>query len=388
MTGPVTWVAPDKLGGVLTIVRSLLRARPDGGPGTSLVLTDNQLDIEPRGGTRRDADREVVVSHQLPRENLFAALRRLRRAIGTPGVLVSNDWIELAMEHAYPTGAPVVQLLHADHAYYYDLAVRHDTVIDAFIVYSRAMARRLHERLPHRRHDVHYLPYGITLPARLRTPSAGPLRLVFAGRLEHGQKGVLDLPAIDARLAARGVDVEWTIIGAGPDESRLRDAWRARPVRWTGALDHAVTLDRLHEFDLFVLPTRAEGLPVALIEAMGAGLVPVVSDIESGIPEVVDDGVTGYRVQVGDVEGYAAAIVGLATDRPRLERMSGAAAMAVRGRFDPVARGRAYYDMLGDLAGRPRPARRPTRVPYGSRLDRRWLPNALVRGVRTLRGRR
>ena len=101
---------------------------------------------------------------------------------------------------------------------------------------------------------------------------------------------MLDLPAIDARLVARGIDDALRSSAPGPTRRALRDAWVQRPVQWTGALDHGATLDRLHGFDLFVLPTRAEGLPVALSDH-GRGLVHPSSATSSGIPEVVDDGV-------------------------------------------------------------------------------------------------
>ena len=66
---------------------------------------------------------------------------------------------------------------------------------------------------------------------------------------------------------------------------------------------------RLYEqHDVLVMPSRNEGLPVALLEAGAAALIPVVSDLPSGIPEVVESGVSGYRVPVGDIRRFADAI--------------------------------------------------------------------------------
>jgi glycosyltransferase involved in cell wall biosynthesis len=388
-------VIPDKLGGSLAIVRSLLCHRPAAAMASHLVLTHNTAGEETRerraGPPRdasppgRDTDTERVVEFALPPDNLHTVLRRLRAAIPAgPGVMVSNDLVELAMEHAYPTGRAVVQVLHGDDPYYFDLAARHQTVIDAFVAYSRAMEAGLRARLPHREGDIHHLPYGVPLPAAVRRTHDGPLRLVFAGRIEHEQKGVFDLPAIDRRLADRAVDVSWTVIGAGPDHSALRTRWGSPSITWLGALPHHEVLARLPMFDVFVLPTRAEGFPVALVEAMGAGLVPVVSRIASGVSEVVTDAVSGFCPPVGDVQAFADAVAALAFERSRLEAMSQAARLAVAGRFDPQARTAAYYDLFERLSAAPR-TRRPSRVPYGSRLDRPWIPNALVRGLRTWR---
>jgi glycosyltransferase involved in cell wall biosynthesis len=384
MTESVVYVLPDKMGGLINIVESLLAHRHPDGFRYEVVLTDNQLSADARFGGRLPADDQRTVPYRLPTENMFAVVRRLRDAIPSGGgVLVSNDQIELAMLHRFDPGRMVVQLLHGDHGYYYDLAERHQAVIDVWVAYSAAMADGLRRRLPHRAGDVHHLPYGIDLPPRFREHRPGPVRLVFAGRLEHGQKGVFDLPLIDARLVERGVAAEWIVIGDGPDGDALRCRWASPRVSWAGGLARREVLARLADGDLFILPTRAEGLPVALVEAMGAGLVPIVSDIASGVPELVEHRVSGLRLPVGDVPGFADAIADLAADRATLETMSAAARRAIGSRFDPRPRTAAYQALFAEwrVLRRPRPARLP--IPYRTRLDQPWLPNPVVRTVRT-----
>ncbi len=387
MTGAapnVVYVVPDKMGGMLNIVASLVAHRSGPMPH-HVILTDNRLSTDTRWGLRMVADTQQTVRYALPVESLPAVMARLARAVPPGGgVLVTSDLLELAMLHRHDPGRMVAQILHGDHDYYYDLAERHQAVIDVFVAYSRVMYDTLRRRLPHRADDVVHLPYGIPLPSRMRAAAPGPLRLVFAGRLEHGQKGVFDLPEIDAALAGAGVDVRWTIIGGGPDEDELRRRWTSARVEWAGILPNQTLLDRLADFDVFVLPTRAEGFPVGLVEAMAAGLVPVVSDIPSGVPEVVDEGITGLRPAVGDVAGFASAIGALAGDRATLETMSGAARVAVEARFEARARTAGYEALYAEwqTRRRPRPARVP--LPYGSRLDQPWIPNLVVRGIRTM----
>ena len=381
----VVYVLPDKMGGVVNIVASLVSSRGSGAMPQHVVLTHNTLATDTRYAQPVGGDRQISFEYTLPVENLHAVLARLHAALPPGGgVLVSNDLLELAMLHVHPTHRMVLQILHGDHDYYYDLAVRHESVIDVFAAYSRAMFDTLRARLPQRADDVFYLPYGVPPAERVRQAEPGPLRLLFAGRLEHGQKGVLDLPAIDRALRDCGVERHWTIVGDGPDAARLRDAWCGAGVEWRGAMTRTTLLEAIADFDVFVLPTRVEGFPVALVEAMAAGLVPVVSDIRSGVPEIVDNGVNGYRLPIGDPGAFAGAIARLAGDRARLEAMSRAARRAIDARFDADRCAAAYHAMFArwrDLR-RPHAARAP--LPYGSRLDQPWLPNALVRQVRTL----
>jgi len=145
---------------------------------------------------------------------------------------------------------------------------------------------------------------------------------------------------------------------------------------------------RLYErHDVLVMPSRGEGLPVALLEAGAAALVPVVSDLPSGIPEVVESGVSGYRPAVGDIGGFAEAIASLDRDRHRLESMSAAVRQVVATRFDASARTVEYQRLFARWRElkRPRPAH--PRLHYGSRLDRPWLPNAVVKLIRSSRRR-
>ena len=148
-------------------------------------------------------------------------------------------------------------------------------------------------------------------------------------------------------LAAR---VKLSIVGDGP----LLPAVREQVARL--GLGDAVWLpgaradikDLLHGFDVFVLPSLAEGTPVSMLEAMACGL-PVVASRVGGIPEVVDDGVQGLLVPVGDLDALAQALARYAAD-PLLRAAHGRAGRArVEERFSMRAMLAAYgalYDSL------------------------------------------
>jgi glycosyltransferase involved in cell wall biosynthesis len=381
----VVYVLPDKMGGMMNVIASLMEHRRPAGLAQYAVLTHNHLSADTRFNQTLPADRQVTVEYRLPLENLHAVLRRVAAAIPPgPGVLVANDFIELAMLSRHDPGRTVIHMLHGDDDYYYDLAVRHEAVIDAYIAISRAIYDTLQKRLPHRRDAIMYVPFGVPIPSKVRSPAPGPLRLLFAGRLENEQKGIFDLPAIDRQLREAGTSVRWTIVGGGPHQAELRSRWRDAPhVEWAGTKTNAEVLALYRQHDVFVLPTRTEGFPVALLEAMATGLVPVVSDIASGVPEVVEDGVTGFRPDVGDIAGFAAAIRSLDQDRHRLETMSRAARQVITVRFDMRERV-AGYDGLYARWRELRRARPTTVVlPYGSRLDQPWIPNAVVYAARS-----
>src|SRR5215207_1950435 len=203
MTHPdVIYALPDKMGGVFNFCANLIGHR-SGPMRCGAVLTHNRLDAEPRSDERLPGNWQAIVEHS-PAENLYAALRRMHRAIAGSGALVANDWLELATAAAYPCQRTVFSILHMDAPYYYDLAVRHEAEIDVYLTYTEYLRQKLVELLPHRADSIILRRYGVRIGGQRRR-ATGPLRLLYSGRIDRN-KGVFDLPAIDACLVAAGAE--------------------------------------------------------------------------------------------------------------------------------------------------------------------------------------
>jgi len=163
------------------------------------------------------------------------------------------------------------------------------------------------------------------------------------------------------------------LAGDGPLRAELEA--RAREL----SIDPAVTFlgfrervaDVLSGLDIFALSSRTEGVPLALLEAMAAGL-PVVATAVGGVPEVVVDGESGLLVPPADAEALAGALGRLARDRPLAERLGAAARRRVRERFSLAATARVYarlYDQV-PAAG---PLKSLLKAGVLRRLPARWL---------------
>jgi glycosyltransferase involved in cell wall biosynthesis len=155
---------------------------------------------------------------------------------------------------------------------------------------------------------------------RLVTP---PYRLVTVGSLAQPYKGVDVLIDAIARCVSQAVDVTLTVIGDGQLrpalESHAREAGVSERVQFLGALPSGAPIrEQLDAADVFVLASRTEGLPRAMIEAMARALPCIGSDV-GGIPELLP---ASDLVRCGDAAGLAAKIIEVIATPGRLEQMS------------------------------------------------------------------
>lgn len=250
--------------------------------------------------------------------------------------LPNYDWRHSCISPTLPRDVKVVGIVHSDDPQHYEHVVRLGRYWDAVVAVSQVIAAEIKALDPALEDRLFTIPYGVEWPDRQPGPlrSGEPLRVVFAGRLTDYQKRVTDLPHIVSVLVENGVPIELAIIGSGSDQDWLLDRSRQflvdRQIRFLARLPNDLVLQVMADSDVFLLTSTFEGLPVSMLEAMARGCVPVVSDIRSGIPEVIRDGVNGYRVAVGDVDGFAARLAHLYHRPDVRERMARAAVETVR----------------------------------------------------------
>lgn len=189
-------------------------------------------------------------------------------------------------------------------------------------------------------------------PARYATdPARAPGReVLFIGRLAAA-KGVPVLLEAFGRARAVHPDARLTLIGDGPSrkslEARAAELGLSDAVRFTGYLSQDEVASELSRADLFALPSFAEGVPVVLMEAMASGL-PVLTTRIAGIPELVEDGVSGRIVAPGDVDAFAAALTDLLADPVAARAMGQAGRDKVRAEFDVAREAEKLAALLTD----------------------------------------
>ncbi len=156
--------------------------------------------------------------------------------------------------------------------------------------------------------------------------------VLFIGRMGR-RKGTYDLIEAAARL--RHLDFNLQLYGDG-DVDLIRklvlEQGLQDKVGVNGWISHDAVFSLYAKADLLVLPSYAEGMPMSVLEAIGAGL-PVISTFAGGTPEIIADGVNGFLIKPGDIDALADRLKSLIEDTGMRERMGRAALETAKSKF-------------------------------------------------------
>jgi glycosyltransferase involved in cell wall biosynthesis len=220
---------------------------------------------------------------------------------GLPGAVLGSVPVRIANRREILTGDKSRTQLTAQRLAY---KAAHAVVANS----SAARDQLEREHVP--RDRLHVIPNGLDLARFVPRPPRPELRHVVTVANLRPEKGHDTVLAAAAQILDRHPDATFTFAGDGPRRDGLEMVARALGigprVRFLGECRDVAAV--LAEADLFVLPSRSEAFPNAVIEAMAAG-VPVVASEVGGIPEVVRHLHTGLLVPPDDVDALANAMV-------------------------------------------------------------------------------
>lgn len=214
----------------------------------------------------------------------------------------------------------------------------------AITAVSKFQAREIATELSLPEDFVHVIPNPVSPSVLKEASKPSPAQsndrpiVLFTGRVERN-KGTLVLLQSWERVASEVADVEYIIAGAR--HNSINDRTLENSLGRNGTREHVkiaghIPWDRLPDFyrraTVFVMPSYYETFGISVLEAMAFGL-PVVASNVGGLPEVVEDGVTGLLVPPGDVKALADSLARLLRDPELRARMGRAGQERVRSEF-------------------------------------------------------
>lgn len=229
-----------------------------------------------------------------------------RSAEWRPSVFVANLVLPAcyAGRWLHQSGVKTVGVLHSNphHDPFYKEMLRcfvhgrDEWRFDAVVCVSDFLARLAREGADPEHPRIETISCGTFLPTVTAEPPADTLRLLYLGRIVQEQKRIRELTESFLAAAATG-SIEATICGGGPESAWVEERLGGQDrVRFLGVVKPDDTLELMKSHHAIVLLSDYEGLPMALMEGMACGLVPICLDEPSGTRELVSDGSNGLIV--------------------------------------------------------------------------------------------
>ena len=180
--------------------------------------------------------------------------------------------------------------------------------------------------------------------------------VVYVGRLDD-QKKLPWLLGAFARVAKQRPDVRFAMIGDGPRrqdvERQIGELGLRERVKLCGRLPQSGVLEWMQAGDVFPMTSEVEGLPCALIEAMAAGLAPVVTDIPAH-SQLIEHEVHGLLTEVGSEEATARSLLRVLDDGEFRARLAANARRRMIEEFSTARVADCYEELFGEVLGRER----------------------------------
>jgi glycosyltransferase involved in cell wall biosynthesis len=218
---------------------------------------------------------------------------------------------------------------------------------DVVICLSKAWSDALGKLFPNSNRIV---VFNSILPPKLskieNKNSREVTRIVFLGLLSN-KKGFFDLLEVFEKLVKEEYNIELFIGGSGKTnklEERIGRSALKNRIHYLGWINENQKDRLLISSDVFVLPSYGEAMPMSILEAMAYGLA-VISTPVGSIPELVEDGVTGFLVKPGDLTGLHSRLKTLVEQRKLRIQMGRNGRLKVEKNFDI----RQNYQFIGNI---------------------------------------
>jgi glycosyltransferase involved in cell wall biosynthesis len=377
-----------KIGGVQNFFYNLLSPLVASGEFDILWIYEDFIDGENTSLTQTyGVGKEIVYKREMIDDRtVYDRYKRLSGHISNkPGVVITNFYSELSTLHIHRRSKKTVYFICHDVEFLRQ-AKEYEFLIDVFIAHNPQFYKSLVSLFPNRKNEIFYLPYGITIrDCNPPKPQSETLRIIFAARhVEH--KGVNELPEIIALAEKLCINLKWTILGDGPLTSFLKKELGDKiNVQFFSFSTNEEVIDEMAKNDVYLLPSYLDGLPVAMLEAMSMGCVPVMYKFNEGIKEILDSS-EAFIVDTGNRQQLALSIASLYFNRKLLSEMSNKCIQKVQRDYDINKCVNGYKNIFLRYQEFKRPIRRKI-IFYGGVLELPFIPAFLRKSLRELKKR-
>ena len=342
----LVYILPDKNAGVASVVKNLLKFKTARFK-TKVILLHNKIDDERRQIIDDiNADEICRITYHGKWSSKMSVYNKICKELDGSSIVISNDGgIELEALNYLNLKVTVSYIMHGDFKHYFNVIKHKSHKLSSIITVSDYLKNKIDNHFE-LEDDIKVRSIKFPVPeveSNFKT-AVGAFQLIFVGSLTD-RKGVMSLVTITEGLDRKNVKYQLSIVGSGEKEESLKRAFEQNSkVKFYGNLDHKSVFDLYKTHDIILLPSLGEGLPVVIVEAMKFGLVPMVSNLKSGIPELVAHNVNGFIVDLDHIEAYSEHILYLNKHPKVFNDMSKLCVEKAKEMFNPYKQTERYED--------------------------------------------
>lgn len=358
----IIFTNPDwGISGVNTFTENLISHLVDAGYQTELAFTMGRFTALEDTEQLPDVPIHFLQPEQAHEEAIWSNVQD-HLSENAPCIFVPNyDYIASTISANLASDVGIVGILHSDDVEHYEHVNRLGRYWNRIVAVSNRIldeTLQINPSFEGRSSVIHYgIPIKPGTPQRFASDSDGktekPIRLLYAGRLVQRQKRILDFAALATYLDRQNFEFEMILAGEGEHKEALERKLATLPskssVLLPGRIPHAEMGEQYENADVFMLLSDFEGLPLSVLEAMERGCIPVVSEMDSGIPELIEHGVNGFVFPKGDFEACHRILHELQENPQMRQDIARAARDTVKKKFSTDVMGKKYGAIFDEV---------------------------------------
>ena len=354
---------PDwSISGVNTFTVHLMRGLINRGYDVELVFTRGRF-----GTYLSDALDEIpdIPKRFLQPDNkrpqaIWKAVHNYLEANG-PCIYIPNyDFIASAISPTLSDNVGIIGIAHSDDPMHYEHVYRLGHSWNKIVTVSNHILSeivKLNQSLGDKIKCIHY---GVPvreepLKFKNKIDKNKKMSLIYTGRFIQYQKRIHDYVDLAWALYNEGIDYELVMVGDGEEYAKIRD--KLMPlinegvVVLTGRLGHEKMYKLYNRADMFLLLSDFEGLSLSLLESMERGCVPIVYEMDSGIPELIKNKDNGFIIPHNDINAVVSLINELSGNKELLREMGMKARDSIVREFSENLMIDRYVELIEDILG-------------------------------------
>jgi glycosyltransferase involved in cell wall biosynthesis len=230
--------------------------------------------------------------------NLYHISKKFAGFIRLHGLtsLIANDSFEIQMLQISKSKIKTIFILHGDYSHYYNTALENRGIIDLFVCVSRQIRNKL--LMYNGQLNTEVLGPVVKRPNGIIIKKSTPLVITFIGRPDES-KGFPIIMELIKRSQDKVAKISWNIITGG-ENIKHREFVN---VNYYCNVDNKLVRKLLGESHIFILPSKAEGFPISLVEALFHENICITSDLDV-FQDIIQNNELGFAVSAEEIESY------------------------------------------------------------------------------------